>query len=132
MMNDTRSKEIYEINQYFHKFVSQHKDYFHFDDIAVRIGKQIENIPNVPFDSDWNYLMTLVQLIEEIYCHHGFISDRNYFGFHTETGQNIQDKGDTKMDAIYSCCHKALKEYWKEETAPLFSRGVEPFDEDDF
>ena len=129
-MNDNRSKEIYEINQYFHKFVSQHKGYAHFDELALSIGKQIEKIPNVPFDSDWNYLMTLVQLIENVYCNNGFESRDNYFGFHTENGQNIQDKGETKMDAIYSCCHRALKEYWKEETAPSFSRGVEPFDED--
>ena len=129
-MNNKSSKEIYEVNKYFGKFVTQNAN--SFDDFVLKIVKQIESNPNPPFDSDWNYLMTLVQLIEEMYCRQGFISDRNYFGFHTESGKNIQDKGETKMDAIYSCCHRALKEFWKEDPAPYFPRGCEPFDIDDF
>lgn len=129
-MNANNYEEIYVINQYFGKFVLQHIG--SFDEIALKIAKQIENNHNAPFDSDWNYLMTLVQLIENRYCTNGFESADNYFGFHTETCQNIQDKGETKMDAIYSCCHRALKEFWKDEPAPFFPRGCEPFDKEDF
>ena len=128
MMNNNHSKELNEINQYFRKFVSHYKDYIHFDEITFRIAKQIANTPGAPFDSDWNYLMTLVQLIEVIYCRHGFISQDNYFRFELENNERIQDKGSNKMDAIYSCCHRVLKEYWKDEAAPHLNRGCEPFE----
>lgn len=126
MHND--NKGIQKINRYFKKFISSNKRSAYFEEPEATIIKNMEQLDEVPFDSDWNYLMTLVQLIESMYCHHGFISDRNYFRFDIPKDRSVQDKGPTKMEAIYSCCYQALNENWKEGIAPPFNRGGEPFD----
>lgn len=129
MFSDTKEKQ--EINRYFKIFVTTHMSGYYFDEPEATIIKNMEQLDEVPFDSDWNFLMTLVQLIEKKYCYQGFVSDRNYFRFEIEDHRFIQDKGPTKMDAIYSCCLNTLINYWKEEKAPFFYQGGEPFDLDD-
>lgn len=99
--------------------------------IQATIFKNIHQLDEVPFDSDWNYLMFLVQLIEEQFGFDGFVSESNYFRFQGENSgkyHRIQDKQPTKMEAIYSCCVLAVKEYWKEGNAIPYSQGGEPFD----
>jgi hypothetical protein len=126
-----KDKAPNEINRYLKKFVLTYMKGSYLNEPEATIIKNMEQLDEVPFDSDWNYLMTLVQLIEDLYAHGGFVSDRNYFRFETGKYQHIQDKGINKMDATYSCCVQALIKNWKEEKAPPFSRGAEPFDIDD-
>jgi len=133
-MKYNQSNKTKEINQYFKKFILSHTDYFHSDELDTKIRKKLEKLSNVPFDSDWNYLMYLVQLIENMYSPFGvdgFVSKDNYFRFEFGDGERIQDKGITKMDAIYKCCYRALSAYWKGEVSPSFKLGGEPFDLDD-
>lgn len=129
MFNDTKEKR--EINRYFKIFVTTHISDSYFDEPESTIMGNIKQLDEIPFDSDWNYLMTLVQLIEDLYAHRGFVSDRNYFRFELGNEEFIQDKGPTKIDAIYSCCLNTLINYWKAENAPPFYLGCEPFDKDD-
>lgn len=125
---DSHSFQNQEINRYFQKFILSSQSYCHIDEPHTNIRKNIEHLHDVPFNSDWNYLMTLVQIIENKYCRMGFASQDNYFRFELGDYKSIQDKGMTKMDAIYSCCYRTLKEYWKEDIAPPFHGGAEPFD----
>jgi len=128
------SNEKQEINRYFQKFILLPQNHCHIenhcniDEPHANIRKKIEQLHNVPFNSDWNYLMTLVQIIENKFCRMGFVSEDNYCRFEFGDYKSIQDKGMTKMDAMYSCCYRTLKAYWKEEIAPPFHRGAEPFD----
>lgn len=126
--DDTFDERTIKNNQYFKKFLLLHGDF-----LDSKISKKdFESQLNIPFDTDWNYLMMLVCTIEDFFKVSEFVSHRNYFRFALRE-TNVQDKRSRKFEAIYSCCYKFLNEYWKQEEAPLplFELGGEPFDEID-
>lgn len=127
------NNDYQEVNRYLKKFILSNEA-SSFDEIQATIFKKIHQLDEVPFNSDWNYLMILVQRIEEQFGFDEFVSESNYFRFQSGNSgeyQSIQDKQPTKMEAIYSCCVLAVKEYWKEGKAIPYSRGGEPFDIND-
>lgn len=124
----SNNSEIKEINLYFKKFVSQYDD-FYFDVQLNATIKKINNETETDFSENWENLIALMEIIERIYNVKSIVTENNYFRFEFHDG-NIQDKGVTKIDALYSCCYKTLKKYWS-ETIPNFNRGLEPFDLDD-
>ena len=127
--DDNVDERILKNNQYFKKFMLSHRN---FTDGTIS-KKDFKAQVNIPFDTDWNYLMMLVCTIEDHFQVSEFVSSHNYFRFAFENRRNVQDKQPTKFEAIYSCCYEMLREFWKQEKAPvpLFSRGGEPFDEND-
>ncbi|MBS1775986.1 MAG: hypothetical protein IPK18_00520 [Sphingobacteriales bacterium] len=124
------NKEIKAINLYFKEFVLQHNDYF-FDKHLEKTIKKIESETETDFSENWENLIALMQIIERTYNLKAIITENNYYRFEFHNAENIQDKGATKIDALFSCCYQTLRKYWN-ENAPYFNRGVEPFDISDF
>lgn len=123
-------EETKAINSYFKEFVLQHSDYF-FDELLDKTIKKIESEIETDFCRNWENLIALMQIIERTYNLKSIITENNYYRFEFHDAENIQDKGATKIDALFSCCYQTLKRYWN-ENAPYFNRGVEPFDISDF
>lgn len=122
-------KEITAINSYFKKFLVQHRDEYS-DELFKETVAKIESEGNTDFLKNWNNLMILLETIERIYDVKSIITERNYFRIEFHDNQNVQDKGSTKIEALFGCCYQILEKYWKEK-APYFNRGFEPFDEID-
>lgn len=126
------TSEIKKANKYLQKFVIEHQNNIFFSDkiqqkyvISIARGKEVH------FDSNWNYLMTLVEIIEQVYSVREITLQNNYCCFELDNDYRIQDKGFSKLEAIYNCCFRVLKEFWKEEAIPLVQKVIEPFDEED-
>jgi hypothetical protein len=124
--------EIKTVNNYFQNFVIEYQSDIYFSDkIQQKYVINIAQGKEVHFDSNWNYLMTLVEIIEQVYSVREITLQNNYCCFVLDNDCRIQDKGFTKLDAIYNCCFQVLNEYWKEEATPVVQKFVEPFDEED-
>lgn len=123
------TSEIKTVNKYFKKFVIEN-----YNNIYFAKKKQQEYVNNIlqrksiHFESDWNYLMTLVEIIEHMFSVREINIAKNYCCFEFENDIRIQDKGMSKINAIYNCCFQALTELWKEELTPFEQKYVEPFD----
>jgi CRISPR/Cas system CSM-associated protein Csm2 small subunit len=124
------NEEIEAINSYFKQFVLQHNDSF-FDEVLDKTIKKITNQDKPDFRQNWENLIALMQIIERVYNLKSIITEDNYYRFEFHNNDNIQDKGVTKIEALYSCCYQTLKKYWN-DNAPYFNRGAEPFDVSDF
>jgi len=126
------SVQIQEINQYFKRFISKNRNgFFLSEDVHFKNVERIQKLSDVHFESNWNYLMALVQSIEDAYSLTEMRSQNNYCSFEFANHYHIQDKGMTKMDAIYNCCFRTLNELWNEEPSLNLKIHIEPFDEDD-
>lgn len=123
-------EEIKAINSYFKDFVLQHNDSF-FDEVLDKSIKKIETENETDFSENWENLIVLMQIIERVYNLKSIITEKNYYRFEFLNSENIQDKGATKIEALFSCCYQTLKKYWNEK-APNYNNGVEPFDISDF
>lgn len=123
-------EEIKTINSYFKEFVLQHNDYF-FDEQLDKTIKKIATETETDFSENWENLIAVMQIVERVYDLKSIITENNYCRFEFLNDENIQDKGATKIEALFSCCYQTLKKYWN-ENAPYFNRGVEPFDISDF
>lgn len=124
------NEEIKAINTYFREFVLQQNDYF-FDEILGKTIKKIASDTETEFSQNWENLIALMQIIERVYNLKSIVTEDNYYRFEFHNDENIQDKGPTKIDALFSCCYQTIKKYW-DRKAPYFNRGVEPFGVDDF
>ena len=122
-------KEIIEINSYFKNFLMEHIDGFSKESSRETVNG-IGNQENIDFSKDWNYLILLMETIEHVYDFKSIVTEKNYFRFEFHDGENIQDKGSTKIEALYSCIYQTLRKFWG-RNPPNFNRGVEPFDEID-
>ena len=128
-MSFNSPSEIKKINLYFKRFmlITRHG----VPENSLDIITETLNDKDLAFDNDWNLLMDLVSVIESKFSVRQAVFSHNYFRFEFENHDKIQDKGPDLIEAVYSCCYKALSIYWKEYKAPNFNRGVEPFDEND-
>ena len=124
------NQELEKINAYFKDFIIEHKGYTSFDTVLEENIKIIEAKSKPTFHKSFDNLTSLMLIIEKVYNIESIITHRNYYRFEFPNNKRIQDKGSTKMDALFSCCYQTLEKYWKTE-APYFNRGVEPFDLDD-
>ena len=124
-------EELKAINSYFREFVLLNKNNGYFYGPIEESLKKIEAEKEIDFNLRWEYLIVLMTIVEKVYDVKSIITERNYFRFEFHNDQNIQDKGETKIDALFSCCYQTLKKYWNVK-APFFNRGVEPFDSTDF
>lgn len=120
-----------EINKYFREFIIEYRNSFFSDDISKKIIKEIVSNSNVEFDSNWNYLMVLTEIIETVFEIESICIEKNYCRFDFSDDRRVQDKAPNKLGAIFSCCFQTLEENWTSRKAPKFSRGVEPFDLDE-
>ena len=123
-------KEIKAINSYFKEFVLQHNDYV-FDEQLDKAIKKIECETETDFSENWENLIAVMQIIERVYNLKSIITENNYYRFEFHKEENIQDKGATKIEALFSCCYQTLRKYWN-NNAPCYNRGVEPFDISEF
>ena len=123
--------EIQKINDYFKTFVLEHRNAVSFDEILNKNIIKIETTLNVNFHNNWEYLMTLTLIIEKVYNVQSIVTEDNYFRFELTNDERIQDKGSTKIEALFSCCYQVLEKY-NIEKLPYFNRGSEPFDLEDF
>lgn len=123
-------EEIKAINSYFKEFVLQHNDYF-FDELLDKIIKKIESEIETDFSENWENLIAVMQIIERVYTLQSIITENNYYRFEFLNSENIQDKGATKIEALFGCCYQTLRKHWN-KNAPYFNRGFEPFDISDF
>lgn len=123
-------EEIKAVNSYFKEFVLQHNDYF-FDEQLDKTIKKIAIEKETNFNENWDSLIALMQIIERVYNLKSIITENNYYRFEFHKEENIQDKGATKIEALFSCCYQTLRKYWN-KNAPYFNSGVEPIDINDF
>ena len=121
--------EIKIANTYCQQFIIKNQNYIYFcDKIKQKYVNNILKGNEIHFDSNWNYLMTLVQIIEEVYSVREVRMQTNYCIFEFNNDIRIQDKGMTKMNSIYNCCLRILNERWIVEINTLIESKVEPFD----
>ncbi|HET9571652.1 MAG TPA: hypothetical protein VFP20_09630 [Bacteroidales bacterium] len=126
------SVQIQEMNQYFKRFISKNQNsFFLSEDVHRKNVEKIQKLSDVHFESNWNYLMALVQSIENTYSLTEMRCQNNYCSFEFANNYRIQDKGMTKIEAIYNCCFRTLNELWNEEPSLNLKSYIEPFDEDD-
>lgn len=125
------AKEKKAINKYLREFVIAHNDFFREADFEKNTIIKIQKRENIPFHKNWEYLMVLVQLIENKWKLEKIETCDNWVKFSSNHFDNIQDKGMTKMEAFYLCCFKTLTKLWKEQKPPLIYENHEPFDEID-
>ena len=126
------SMQIQQVNQYFKRFISNKRNsFFLSEDVHHKNVEKIQKLSDVHFESNWNYLMALVQSIEDAYSLTVMRCQDNYCSFEFANHYRIQDKGMTKMEAIYNCCFRTLSELWNEEPSLNMKSNIEPFDEDD-
>lgn len=123
-------EELNEINSYLKEFILQHKEYS-FDELLNKTVKNIESENEIDFSENWENLIALMQIVERVYNLKSIITESNYYKFEFHNDENIQDKGATKIEALFSCCYQTLKKYWKKDV-PTFNNGVEPFGISDF
>lgn len=124
------NQELEKINAYFKDFVIENRHCYSFDTVLEENIKKIIDKTQPTFHKSWDELISLMQIIEEVYEVKSIITERNYYRFEFQNKDRIQDKGSMKIDALFSCCYRTLERYWKID-APYFNRGVEPFDLDD-
>lgn len=118
------------INKYFREFVLRNKDVISFEEHSYKIIQDIEKRSDTDFHKNWNYLMVLIQIIENLYSVSKIITHDNYVGFEF-TDETIQDKGYTKLEAYYLVCFKTLLKFWVEGKTTEVYLNMEPFDEFD-
>lgn len=125
--------QIHQLNNYFREFVVANTNYFHSDQKSDAFYMILKN-ETIPFNRSWDYLMIVVEIIESKWGEWG----RTKIEMHNnvarfELGENkvFQNKGITKLEALYSCCFEALEELWKDKTPPFKYSSHEPFDEID-
>ena len=132
IVNTMTITEIKTVNNYFQNFVIANQSDIYFPDkIQQKYVINIAQGKEVHFESNWTYLMALLESIEKIHSIWEIKIANNYCCFELENGIRIQDKGTSKMNAIYNCCFRILNEFWKEEAIPVEQKFVEPFDEED-
>lgn len=124
-------KEIKITNKYFRDFVLEHKDSNIFSDYENLIIENIVKETYIPFNQSWDYLMILVQLIEEKWRLELIETEYNWVRFTINKFSGFQDKGSNKFMAFYSCCYITLSNLWKEQKPPFNYHFNEPFDEID-
>ncbi len=125
------NNHINETDSYFKRFAIQHKDYLIFDELSEKTIAIIESEIQTNFTSNWRNLIVLMQIIERVYKLKSIITEENYFRFEFRDDENIQDKGATKIDALYSCCYQTLRKYWKEDVT-VINLEVDSHDVDEF
>lgn len=89
--------------------------------------EEIKNDPKPEFQKNWNYLMTLVSVLEKEFRITNIINHENYTRFEFDD-INIQDKAITKIESIYLVCVKTLNKYWKKYEGIEELHLGEPFD----
>lgn len=124
-------KEIKITNKYFRDFVLAHKNSNRFSDHENLIIENIVKETYIPFNQSWDYLMILVQLIEEKWRLELIETKYNWVRFTINEFSGFQDKGSNKFMALYSCCYITLSNLWKEQKPPFKYHFNEPFDEID-
>ena len=75
--------------------------------------------------------MTLVQVIEPVYSVRAIKVVVNNYYIEFENDIQIQDKGMSKMDAIYNCSFRTLCKFCEEETTLFIQKTLEPFNKKD-
>jgi len=122
--------EMENINVFLKKILIESEDDYFLTDKQKIIFTKLKQDKKANFNSDWNYLMLLINYLEQKYQISKIEISTNYCRF--EFGDELaeQDKGMELIDAVFSVCYKTIERFSKDET-PKFSRGVEPFDEID-
>lgn len=123
-----KNQTIYRLNLYLTEYVSEKST--HHTSIKDIFDKPLQEGEIINFHSDWNYLMSLLEMIEANTPVKKTICDRNYFKIQAANDEeSIQDKGTNKLEAIFKVCVQFLSANWKK--APIDTRTNEPFDKDD-
>ena len=126
------SKEIKALNNYFREFVLAHNYCSPWSqDSMNRTFEKIQKQKNTPFHSSWDYLMIVVEIIEEEWGFEKIIIQANWVRFISDKFGTFQDKGSSKIEALYLCCFRILTELWKEQKPPFVYKSHEPFDDID-
>ncbi|MFN3760162.1 MAG: hypothetical protein ACK4SF_13210 [Algoriphagus aquaeductus] len=97
-----------------------------FDNINGTI-LEIKTDPNPEFHKKWNYLMTLVSVLESEFQIRNIVNHDNYTRFEFDK-INIQEKGVTKIESFYLVCVNTLNKYWKKYEGIEELHLSEPFD----
>jgi hypothetical protein len=120
--------KLNRLNAYLTEYVKEKGTYhISMDNIFDELNQENKVIN---FNSDWNYLMSLLEIIEENEPVEKMICDKNYFKLQAiKDDSSVQDKGSTKMEAIFHVCIQFLSTHWK--MAPYNTRTSEPFDKED-
>lgn len=122
--------QIKEINEYFKKFVIEHRysiRYCSYDTIEEKSIEKIIKRKNTSFHKSWDDLIILMLIIEEVYEIQKITMSKNWCCFEFPNEKREQDKGFTKREALYNCCLRILIENWKAK-APNVEWLSEPFD----
>lgn len=122
--------EIKAVNFHFKKFVLE-KNHYSSDTELNKLIDKISKDNEADFSKNWENIICLTQMIENVYNVKSIVTEDNYFRFEFNNNENIQDKGETKIEALFGCCYKTLKKYWNEK-APNLNNGIEPFDLEEF
>lgn len=127
MMNQDK-QTINKLNWYLTEYVSEKRT--HNTSIKDIFDKPLQEGEIINFHSDWNYLMSLLEIIEVNHLIENTICSRNYFKMQpTNDDASIQEKGVNKLEAVFKVCVQFLSANWK--TAPIDTRSIAPFDKDD-
>lgn len=128
-MSELRREEL-KINKYFRKFVIKYCNRIGFDEIPNNIISEIKTNEKIDFISDWNYMTTLIILVEKIFEVNEILTRDNYVRF--ELAKNIiyQDKGMNKLDAFNNCIYHLLTEEWDEKKPFEYDSGESYLKED--
>ena len=119
---------INKLNWYLTEYVSEKNS--QNTSIKDIFDKPLQEGEIINFHSDWNHLMSLLEIIEANNPIENTICDRNYFKIQaTSDDASIQDKGINKLEAIFKVCVQFLSANWRK--APIDTRSIEPFDKDD-
>lgn len=129
MILDEKKRKI--LNKYFKNFVLAQKDSFYQEDYERITIENIQKNDDIPFHENWDYLMMIVQVIENIWHLEKIETHDNWVRFSFTDFDTFQDKGRTKIDAFYLCCFRVLEHMWKEQNLPFAYENHEPFDEID-
>ncbi len=125
------AKEKKALNKYFRDFVLAHKDCLYQEDYEKKTLIKIQKREYIPFDKSWEYLMVVVQMIENKWNLEKIETNRNWVCFTIDNYDGFGDKGMNKLEAFYLCCFKTLENLWKGQKPPFNYENHEPFDEFD-
>lgn len=126
------AKEIKTLNKYFREFVIAHNYSSSWpEDPMNRTVEKIQKHKNIPFHSSWDYLMVVVEIIEQEWRFEKIIIQINWVRLISDEFGTFQDKGSNKIEALYLCCFRVLAELWKDQKPPIVYKSHEPFDDID-
>lgn len=124
-MDESITEDI-ERNKYFRKFFLQKNKDIGFGSMEVPQTTlcEIKTIENIDFSSNWNYMIALIILIENVFKIEQIITHSNYvrFEFHNSE-KSYQDKGSSKIEAFSNCIYHILTEEWDEKKPYEYDSG---------